>query len=252
MNILLDPFTNRIYIFKPGTSRTLAFRADEPASSPLDSVDSCIHALEDIEESDCMNILKSQSGNTLILPDFLIGFGTFVLPSLSKLKMGDAFQTRFKLCYPKYKEYYMTSEEYRRSDSSVTYFYTFAVRKNIEMIVSYFKSRKVVITDVDYYANVVGSNLEKDKKYPAYYLFVGDDYSEFMVWGGTHPIGTVSIPFGRQTITNPEKYLESGYFYKNDRAKKYSAFLAESYTTEKELNGIAGGGAQEAQGASHA
>lgn len=236
MKIVLNPFTNKIGLYKPASKKEEPISIEVEANYPLNTPSSCIHALDEFLQSESAEILKKEKTNLLIIPDYPVAFGTFSLPVLSRFKIHDIFETRFKSCYPSFENYYLKYREYHRGDEESLYFYTFAKKIDVTSILSAFKKTGIHITSTDYFAHHVTSNLEKKDNYPTCFLFVGESCSEFVLCKGAEVLSMVMSNQGEKAILNASDYVESPYFSDNVRAKKYSAFMKESLITKKELN----------------
>ena len=236
MNIVLNPFTNTICLFREGNKKEAPVSIQEKANFSLNSMDSCMHAIDEFIASETFKTLKTEKTNLLVIPDFPVAFGTFLLPVLSRFKIHDVFETRFKLCFPNFQSYYLKYREYHRGDEESLYFYTMAKKPDVDSIVSAFEKNGVRITSVDYFGHHIISNLEKKANYPACFLFVGESCSEFVLCKGSEVLSMISSTQGEHTILDKEAYLDSPYFINNDRTLKYAAFMKESLMSKKDLS----------------
>lgn len=236
MNIVLNPFTNQIFLYKAGNKKIPPYTAVFEAQFSLNSTDSCMHAISSFLAENVPDELKRDRSNLLIIPDFPVGFGTFSLPRLSVFKIGDVFETRFKSCYPDFGNYYLKHMTYHKGEEDILRFYTFARRPDVSKLVDLFEKGGVHISGLDYFAHHVISCEHNKDNYPVCYLFVGKDTSEFVLSKGKTVLSISSSPDGRNVILNKGVYIDSPYFLNNARAYKYSAFMRESIMTKKELN----------------
>ncbi len=235
MNILLDAFTNRIWLYKPGNKKQPEYRSFFEPKSDLNSPVSCMHALSEFLTEDTVNLLKNDALNHLVLPDFPVAFGTFSLPILSRFKIRDVFETRFKLCYPNFQDYFLTFEEYHRGEEDSLFFYTVGKKDDIDALVSVFKKNGIRISGIDYFAHYVTSNLENKAVYPSCYLFVGPSSSEVVLCKGNKVLSISTCEYGEKEILNVDQYLESAYFYDNERSLKYASFVHDNFMTRNPL-----------------
>lgn len=236
MNIVLNAFTNQISLYKAGNKKTGPYTAVFEAQFSLNSADSCMHAVSSFLAENSLDELKKERFNTLIIPDYPVGFGTFSLPRLSIFKIYDVFATRFKSCYPDFGNYYLKHKTYHKGEDDILRFYTFARKPDVVKLVDLFKKNGIHITGIDYFAHYVISGEHNKNNYPMCYLFVGKGVSEFVLSKGKEILSISTLSDGEDGILNKQTYIDSPYFLNNARAVKYAAFMRESIMTKKELN----------------
>ena len=233
MNILICPLDNSIKIGRMATKKVPSYFYEQKYDFPLDSLDNQLTALADFFTREESKVLITESNNDLIIPDDVIGFGTFDLPKLSRFRIKDVFNTTFKMNYPNYKNYYMDSYEFDRNQNGSVYFYTFCKQNYLTKLLNFFKSQSVNIKNVNYFANSYTNSFESKSSFPVAALFVGDDYSELVISKGGNILSINSFEFGSSVLTNGDLYLHSAYGYENDVCKRYAGFIKENFATKE-------------------
>ena len=152
MNIYIDIHNNVIILGKPATKKEAAFYFKMEFSFGLDTPTGKKRAIEKILANEELALLKNEQNNTLILSDETVGFGLFDLPKLSKFKTEDVFDTRFKMSYPNFADYYVKKSEYSKTSDGVLYFYSFAKKKTVDEIVDIFSKNGVNIASINFFS----------------------------------------------------------------------------------------------------
>ena len=99
MNIYFNIFDNSIVIGKPASKKEPGYfyKMDFPYS--LDNLENKKKAIVELLNKDEGKVLSGNTSHTLIISDETVANGMFDLPKLSRFRIDDVFQTRFKLCY---------------------------------------------------------------------------------------------------------------------------------------------------------
>ena len=230
MNIFIDSLNNMIHIGAPGTKKTKPFYFSMEFEYPLSTVDNQIKAVHEFLQAEEAGILAKQKSNSLILPDLSIGFGSFEFPALSKFKMKDVFDTRFKVCFPNYASLNVVRYEYDRSSKNAVWFFTIVKKEVIEKFTQAFKEEKVSVKSFDFYAHHVVANVEDKDPYPIATLIIGANDSELLVTKGSQVNSVSSFGYGSEDLLNGTEFFDSAYSHDNERARRYSGLAKEIFS----------------------
>ena len=233
MNIMICSLDNSIRIGRMATKKTPSYFYEANFDYPLTTIDNQLRALADFFKNDEAKILASESSNDLVITDETIGFGTFDLPHLSRFRVKDVFNTRFKVNFPNYKEFFLDSYEFNRNQDGSVFFYSIAKKNHISKLKDFFKSQSVNIRNINYFANNYINNFESKTIFPIITLFVGADYSELIISKGTSVLSISSFEYGSKLLLDGSQYLVSAYGYQNEKSKKYAGFMKDNFATKE-------------------
>ena len=233
MNILIDSFDSTIKIGRGETKKLPSYFYEEKFDYPLNSLENQLKALGEFFKRDEAKILSTENSHDLVISDEIIGFGTFDLPHLSRFKIKDVFNTRFKINFPNYKDYYLDSYEFDRNQNGSVFFFSLAKKHNVNQLTSFFKAQSVNIKNIDYFANNYIKNFENKSTYPVATLFMGEQVSELIISKGPSVLSVNTFDFGSKVLLTGDVYLHSAYGFENDISKKYSGFIKENFATKE-------------------
>lgn len=228
MIIIYDVFENKIKLIrtdpkKPETNFYLERKFDYTFvtfSSRLKATG------EFLNEQEIVDKLKQEKSNTLILTDDTIGYGYFDLPGkLAKNRLQDAFDTKFRMAFPNYSEYYSDSFELGKDENTVYYFYEFAKRDSVDLIVNVFKDHGIKINNINEYAYLFTDQEANASKFPIATLIVGEFEIELIITRANKVLSVNQFGYGSNVILNGKRYLNSGYNYKNNEALSFAGFM---------------------------
>ncbi|MCR5348747.1 MAG: hypothetical protein K6E59_03985 [Bacilli bacterium] len=229
MNIVLDSYRGKILLRRSATKKVPAFVADIDVGFPIESFDSQTKAVMELFKREEANELKAEPRNSLVIPNFGIGFGTFELPALSRFKMKDVFSTKFKSSFPNFESYYVSEHEYDRNSNGSVYFYSFARKEGIEQVLAAFKNNGVSIGAVDYFASAYASGMNANNPFPLATLIVGENSSELIVSKGKTVLSVMGLGYGSALLLDGENYMNSGVNPNNDKARQFAGFAMDNF-----------------------
>lgn len=236
MIIFIDLYDNDIKLIEEKTPKSEAKVSSIPFTYSLRSTENKIKAITEMLSSDEGEKLKKSLSNTLILPNDVLGLGTFDLPALSKSKLRDVFITRFRLCYPSYRDYYYNYFEYYRDQKGTVYFYELAKKDSINRLVGAFKNNGIKIKAVNIFASLLKTDDKNLTSYPITTLIIGEYDSELIIVKGGKILSINSIGYGSKVLLNQEFYNHSGYYFNNNEALCFSSFIKNNITAQAEVN----------------
>lgn len=238
MNIYFNIHNNTISIGKAPSKKEDAFFFSLTFDYPLDTLNNKKRAIHDFLLKDETKILKENNGHVLIISDETIGFGLFDIPKLSKRKMEDVFQTRFKMSYPNFNDYYVDYYEYEKNDRGSIYFYTIAKKKDVEEIIDVFSKSSISIKEVTFFGDAFVSRYVGAAEYPAASLIIGKNKAELIISKNGKPISINIIDYGLILMLDDDTYFDSPYNYGNDNSKKYAGFVQKTIGTKEVINDL--------------
>ena len=232
MNLIIDALRNRICLSEEGTKKEsgIAFSADFPFA--LKTAENQTKALTELLKNEEAKPLFSAKNVSLLLPDDGIGFGTFEVPALSKRKAQDVFDTRFKVSYPDFADYYVYSEEYERSSSGCLYFYTFAKKGPVEQVTSMLKSQNISVGSVGFFSAHIAGSSDAKNVYPKATLFMGKENAELIITKGATVLFAYDFGYGSSLLLDGETFLDSAYHPEHDRSSQFAGFAAENFANQ--------------------
>lgn len=228
MIIILDVFENEIRLIKNDPKKPETnFYLERKFDNTLETFNSRIKVVGDfLKEEEIVNRLKAEKTNNLILTDDTIGYGYFELPGkLVKNRLQDAFTTKFRMAFPNYTDYYVDSFELARNESTVYFFYEFAKRESVDMIVNIFKDHGIKITSINEFSYLFAEKEDSATKFPTATLVVGKHESELIISRGNKVLAVNQFGYGSAVVLNGNHYLISGYNYKNTEALSFAGFM---------------------------
>ena len=237
MNIFIDSFHRMIRLGAPATKKTPAFFYEMKFDYPLDTQANKKKALNELIKSEIGAKLTAEKSNSLLTTDEIVGFGTFEFPPLSKWKVKDVFNTRFKICYPSFEKYCVQELEYDRSQKGSTHFYTFAMKESIDALKEFMKKEGVAVSDVDYFAHAYVDSIEDNTdSYPVATLVVGENDSELIISKDKDVYAASIFGYGTNALLDGDNPIPSAYYLGNRSANQYSGFTKENFRRRIELN----------------
>lgn len=229
MNVIIDIVKNSISITRPISKKVEPFNLTQKFEFPLTDVSNIVEALNFILNEELILELKEEKSNSLLLSDDQVAFGLEELPVLSKSKLGDIFDTRFKMYFPDYKNYYANGFEFERNNTHVLYIYSLARRDNLDKILAVFKSKEIQFKSIDYFASNYTKNIIGFNEFPIATLIIGDEMSEIFISKGKEVCSISFLPIGKRMLMNGNNYLTSAYNLNNNESLKFSACVKANY-----------------------
>ena len=232
MNIVIDILFNSIYLAREQTKKAPRYFHVKKYDYALDNAQNIEKAFTDLLKDDESNILKNES-NSLIIGDENIGFGLVELPPLSRFKVKDVFNTRIKMAFPDYKDYFLDSFELEKTQNNITYFYAICRKEYVNRIINLLKQNSISVKKVDFFANYYANGHENKSAFPVISLFIGDKNSELIISKGKHVLSINILDYGEDLLLSGNEYLHSSYAYKNDKAYQYSKFIKDNFASKE-------------------
>ena len=232
MNILINAISRTIVLYRPASKKVEPIYKVFSFSYPLSSNQNKIKAIDLMLNSDVTSLLSNEQTNTLIIADDALFNGIVTLPSFSKGKTKDAFETKLKINFPNFQDYYVSYDEYERNQNSTLVCYTIANSKCIDELKDAFKHHNVLINNVDYFGNLVASKYGNQNNYPKVVVCVGDYETEVIVLKGQTVIGTSLIELGQKQLLDKSKLFDSTYNIDNEESLKYASFHKIHFDTK--------------------
>lgn len=229
MNILFDPFQNCIHLVLPATKKTPAWSYSFSCLLPLSVPENRLSSLVDLYKTEEWKRVMEAKKVDVIIPNEGIGFATFDLPALSKRKMTDVFETRFKLCYPNYGDFYVMPSEYSRSQSGTVYLYGFAKKAPVQKLLAALQNGGAKVGNISSFADHYVSVVSGKNAFPAATLIMGKDYGELIISKGPEVLFVQDFGYGYSIVHTDEWYLDSAYYNKNDKSRQYATFSSENF-----------------------
>ncbi len=232
MNILINPFLNTIDIYKAGTKKEPEYSFSYAFNCPIYKKEDVLNVIIEFSKEEEFKKLAEESSNVLIIPDFFIAYGLFELPMVSRFKIMDIFNTRFKMCYPNYTHLYYSAFQYEKKTDGLLYFYSISKKDFIDEIINLFTSNGVKVKSINYFGKVYNKFVVKDSTFPTATLIVGEYYSELIITRNERVISNTIFNYGSGLILTGKEYIQSGSNIHNDESLKYSVFIKENFATK--------------------
>ena len=232
MNLLVSSLDNSIKIYKAPSKKTESFFDEAFFDFSLSSPAGQLNALSDFFNSEISKPVKDEQSIDLIIDDSAIGFGTFNLPRLSMFKVNDVINTRFKINFPNYKDYFMSHYELLKNENGSVYLYSICKRKLIDDYKDFFKGHNVSIHNITFFSDYYISFLNSKTDFPLATLIVGQNNSLLIISKNTVLLSVNTFDYGDKSLLSGEEYLHSPYFSNNVESKKYSCFVKEHFATK--------------------
>ena len=194
-------------------------------------LDNKIRAIHEMLADEIVKELSVDKANTLLISDDLVFSDIMEFPPLSKGKVEDIFNTRFKLLFTQAGDLYMSFNEIDRNKSKSVIQYTISNVNKIKKITDAFFERGIVINATEYFSHHFISQFAKVTDEPTGYLFIGPHNSELVVYNKDVEVFSQAIKFGEKELLDPTNYLESGYNVKNNEAKKYASYIKKNFAS---------------------
>lgn len=236
MNIIFDIVNNSIVVSKAGTKKTPPFLKIKQFDYPLINLENQQKALMDAIDPEIVTMAKGEKTNSLLLGDNIIATGLEELPPLSKSKVKDAFITRFKMFFPDFEQFYVSSFELERNKQHVHCLYEMTRRNNVSSLLEILKKKEITIKNVDYFTNQVNKLSNSAIDYPSARLFVGKDVSLVVIVKGSHLYGVNVLEFGTKDLFKNDEYLNSPYNLENGEAMKFAACVKANFASNLQLS----------------
>lgn len=235
MNIIIDIISNNIILSRPFSKKKEPFYQEIHIEYPVDKPLNQQRALNEAITLDVAANLKLEKSNSLIISDDSVAFGLEELPVLSKSKVADVFDTRFKMYYPNFKDYFVDAEEFERNNEKVNFFYTIARRDNFNKLIDILKKKEVEIKNTNYFSKVYVNKFNVQNTFPSATLLVGDNLSELFVSKGSVVYGIALLSMGRKQLLEKEKYLTSPYNLSNVESLRFASCVKANFAANLSL-----------------
>ena len=229
MKIIINQFDNKIKLVREANKKQEAFTFEMDVPYQLNTYKAKAKAIHELLTTEEAKELKNEKSNSLLLSDNVIGFGLFELPNLAKNKTKDVFETRFRMNFPNFNDYFFDSMEFSKDQKKVFYFYKFAKRDNVNKILSLFKTNGINISYVNVFSSLFVTDDKDSNAYPIATLVIGDYDSELIISKGNTVFAVNIFGYGKITLLNDKEYLNSAYNFNNDEALSFSGFMKNHF-----------------------
>ena len=231
MTIFIDILNNAILFLKGNAP---LYKKEYDYS--LSIFDNKVKAIYELQNDEGFKMLNKGKGNDLVLSDDLVGFGNFDVPTINKRNEKDIFLTQFRLAFPNYLNYYVSSFELSRSDKHVNYLYSFMKIEYLDILVSAFNNVGVDIANKNTFNQLVMSNGKNNNPYPRIFLVIGKYNSEIFITKGNNIIANNFFSLGEEELDTGNEYLYSAYNRNNKEALSFSGFIKNSLSSNKDVH----------------
>ncbi len=235
MKIIINQFDNKIKLVREASKKQEAFSFEMDVPYQLNTYKTKAKAIQELLTKEEAKELKNDKVNSLLLSDNVIGFGLFELPNLAKNKTKDVFETRFRLNFPNFNDYFFDSIELSKDQKKVFYFYKFAKRDNVNKILNLFKTNGININNVNTFSSLFASEDKDANAYPIATLVIGEYDSELIITKGNTVFSVNIFGYGRKVLLNSKEYLNSGYNFNNNEALSFSGFMKNHFLSNEPI-----------------
>ena len=231
MNIVIDVIKNSIILTRPFTKKVQAFYYEKGFDYSLMSPINLEKAFIEILDNEIVSKLKEEKSNSLVISDNLVAFGVENLPLLSKSKLRDVFETRFKIYYPNFEDYYLSYGELERNSDGVKYYYAMAKHMHVNKIITILNNNEIKIREISYFSKVLANSTYSDSEFPMATLIIGDNTSELIVSKGDVVSSVNVFPIGRSVLMQKDAYMTSLYNLKNQDALQFAKCVEVNFAS---------------------
>lgn len=235
MNVFIDLIHDSITITKTFSKKMVPFKVEKSFEYPLIVSNNAEKALTDILDNEVISALKSEKSNSLILGDDLVSFNIEELPIVSKGKLNDIFETRFKMYFPNFKSYFLKYSELERNSDRSYYFYEISKREKLNNILNLLKAKDIQIGAINHFSNVYANTFLSQTSFPTATLIIGENRSEIFITKGNKTFAVDIINIGSKQLLEKEKYMASSYNLGNDESKKFAACVKANFAANLTL-----------------
>lgn len=207
----------------------------------LVDIENKIRAINETLTEEVVNEINEDKGHVLLVPDELVFSDIMEFPPLSKGKVQDIFNTRFKILFTQTGGLYLSFKEVDRSGSQVVIQYILSNVKNIKRITDTFFEHGIIIKSIDYFSHHYISQFIRTNSFTLFTLLVGPHSSELLIHKGDNEVLSHVINYGEEELFNGKNYLSSIYGEQNDEAKKYASYIKKNFAssvqaTDEDIN----------------
>lgn len=235
MKIIINQFDNKIKLIREVSKKQEAFSFEMDVPYQLNTYKAKAKAIQELLTKEEAKELKKDKVNSLLLSDNVVGFGLFELPNLAKNKTKDVFETRFRLNFPNFNDYFFDSIELSKDQKKVFYFYKFAKRDNVNKLLNLFKTNGVNINSVNTFSSFFVSEDKDANAYPIATLVIGEYDSELIITKGNTVFSVNIFGYGKKVLLNNKEYLNSGYNFNNVEALSFSGFMKNHFLSNEPI-----------------
>lgn len=233
MNMLISSLDNSIKIYRAPSKKVEEYFYEQQYDFSLSSLAGQLNALSEFFKTEESHNLKNEQNIDLIIDDNEIGFGTFNLPHLPFFKVKDVFNTRFKMNFPNFGDYYMNYYEMLKNQDGSVFFYTLCKKKCVEEIKTFFKGQSLNIRNITFFSDYYVSYLNSKTAFPTATLIVGQKNSLLIISKNDTLLSVNTFDYGEEVLLSGKEYFHSPYFLSNVESKKYGTFIKENFATKE-------------------
>jgi hypothetical protein len=191
-----------------------------------------VKALNEILNSQDFNQFNADTSASIILSDDIIFTGCMQFPPFSGGKLNDAFETKFKICYPDFSSYFLNYSLYEKNNSNSFILYTIAKVKLIDDLKNVITKHNKTVKSVNYLSDLILSNNKTRGESISTKLIVGTHQIELIIAKGKTIVGKSIIEVGTDKLFNDMSYLNSTYNVDSETAYKYSSIHILNFETK--------------------
>lgn len=236
MNIFIDSLNNCIVACELQKKRgqTSSFRMQ--FSYPLNTVSNKVKALTEFLGSDEAKTINKDDQISFILPDDVVFTGCMQFPPFLGRKLNDAFETKFKIWFPNFTEYFIDYSMYERNNLSSFMVYTISKTQQLDELKRVLKGNNLDPKNIEYFSNLLTYDLDAKTNLVSAKLIFGTHSSELVFIKGKQILGRTLIHVGTNLLFDDTVYLDSTYNINSVEAFKYATLHKLNFDTKDEIS----------------
>ena len=235
MNLYIDSVHDTIFVTRSAGKKGDHFRYWKTYEYSLMNQSNIEKALNDFLDNELILKFKMDKINSLIFGDDLVSFNMEEIPIVSKSKLDDIFETRFKMYFPNYKSLYLGYSVLERNNDKAYYFFEIAKREKVSNVLDILKAKEINISNINYFSNVYASVFLNQIAFPTATLVIGKNKSEIFIVKNNRTIAVDIFEIGYRKLLEKEEYLPSSYNLNNDESRKFSACVKANFAANLAL-----------------
>ena len=236
MNIFIDSLTNSIIACDLQKKKVQTGALKMEFKFPLRTKANKIKALTDFLNSEEGKAISKDESVSLILSDDCVFTGCMQFPPFSGRKLNDAFETKFKICYPSFLQYFVDYSMYERNTSNSFMVYTISKIDQVDEFKRVFKSFNFELKNIEYFSNLLTYDLDSKINLTNPKLVFGTNSTELVFIKGKQVVGRTLIRLGTKDLFDDTSYLDSTYNLNSDEAFKYATLHKLNFDTKDEIS----------------
>lgn len=236
MNIVFDLLNNCVVAASIQTKKDPLKIVTKTFSYSLNTPENKVKALNEVLNSQDILQFNNDLTVSLLMSDDILFTGCMQFPPFSGGKLYDAFETRFKICYPNYTSYYLNYSVFEKNNANSMVLYSIAKAKLIEDLKNIITKHNKTVKSIDYLSDLFKQNNKTKTEAINAKLLVGEANMELLIFKGKTLISSNFIELGTKVLFEESPYLDSTYNINSDLAYKYSSLHILNYETKDSVN----------------